>query len=64
MGDLLFRLAVFLPVLFLIAIVITGQHHVTARETLKDATRRSLRWLIYTTVLVIGMQVFSLLFIG
>jgi hypothetical protein len=64
MGDLLFRLAVYLPVLFLIAVVVTGQRHVTARETLRDAAQRSVRWMIYTAFLVIGMQVFAWLFIG
>ncbi len=61
--SLVFRLAVYLPVLFLIAIVVTGQHHVSARETVRDAARRTGRWIAYTAGIVLAMLAIELLFI-
>ena len=62
--SLLFRLAVYVPVLFLIAIVVVGQHHTTARDTIRGAVVRTGRWLIWSAVLVVTMLAFDLLFIG
>jgi hypothetical protein len=62
--NLAFRLAVYVPVLFLIAIVVVGQHHVSARETLKDAVRRTGRWIWWTALLVAAMLLIEVVFIG
>jgi len=62
--SLLFRLVVYVPVLFLIAIVVVGQHHTTARDTLRAAVARTGRWLLWSLVLVVTMLVLELLFIG
>jgi hypothetical protein len=62
--SLLFRLVVYVPVLFLIAIVVVGQHHTTARDTLRAAVVRTGRWLLWSLVLVVTMLVLELLFIG
>ena len=63
MSGLLFRLAVYVPVLFLIALVVVGQHHVTARETVKDAVGRTGRWLAYTAILVAVSMLITWVFI-
>ncbi|HEX6811530.1 MAG TPA: hypothetical protein VF384_07895 [Planctomycetota bacterium] len=62
--SLLLRIAVYIPVLFLIAVVVTGQHHTTARDTARAAAVRTVRWLIWSVVLVVSMFVLELLFIG
>ncbi len=59
-----FRLAVYLPVLFLIAIVVVGQHHDNARDTLRGAIARTVRWTVWSAVLVGGMFALEFLFIG
>jgi len=62
--SLLFRLLVYVPVLFLIAIVVVGQHHTTASATLQAAWPRALRWLGWSLALVAIMIGLELLFIG
>lgn len=62
--SLLFRLLVYVPVLFLIAIVVVGQHHSTASATLRAAWPRALRWLGWSVALVVIMIGLELLFIG
>ncbi|MBL9079676.1 MAG: hypothetical protein JNL08_19385 [Planctomycetes bacterium] len=62
--NLLLRIAVYVPVLFLIAIVIVGQHHATAADTVRAAVRRTGRWLVWSLLLVLCMLVLELLFIG
>jgi hypothetical protein len=62
--SLLFRLAIYVPVLFCIAVVVCGQHHVTAKQTVRDALRRTVRWLAYSAAIVVTMTVIELLFIG
>ena len=42
--SLLFRLAVYLPVLCLIAVVVVGKQHTTARDALRAAAARTVRW--------------------
>lgn len=58
------RLLVYVPVLFLIAIVVVGQRHVTARETVRDAVRRTGRWIAWTAGIVLAMLAIELVFIG
>jgi hypothetical protein len=62
--SLLFRLAVYVPVLFLIAIVVVGQHHATAKDTLHAAIPRTLRWIAWSAALVAVMFGLELVFIG
>jgi hypothetical protein len=62
--TLLFRIAVYVAVLFLVAIVVVGQHHVTARGTLRAAVPRTLRWIAWSALLVAAMFGLSYLFIG
>tara|TARA_R110002072_G_scaffold46591_13_gene129348 strand:- start:85119 stop:85313 length:195 start_codon:yes stop_codon:yes gene_type:complete len=62
--SLLFRLAVFVPVLYLIAIVVVGQHHTTAREVMQAAGARTVRWLIWSAVLLLAMFTADVAIIG
>jgi len=62
--ELIFRFAVFVPVLFLIAVVVVAQQHQTAQDTIKAATGRTGRWLVWTAILLAVMTVLELLFIG
>ncbi len=62
--SLLFRLGVYIPVLFFIAIVVVGQQHVTARETIHAAARRTVRWVGWTLVLPALMLALDVLVIG
>jgi hypothetical protein len=57
------RLLIYVPVLFLIAIVICGQRHSTAAATLAAAGPRTLRWLWMSLALVLSMQAIEWLFI-
>lgn len=62
--SLLERIGVYVPVLFLIAIVIVGQHHTTAAATLRGAVVRTARWLVWSLLLVGGMLLLEVVFIG
>ncbi len=62
--SLLFRLAVYLPVLFLIAIVVVGQQHTTARDTLRAAATRTARWALWSAILLAVMIAIDVLWIG
>ena len=62
--SLLFRIAVFLLVLFPIAIVVVGQHHTNARDTLRAALWRTGRWVVWAASLVLVMMLLEVLFIG
>ena len=61
---MILRLVVYVPVLFLIAIVVVGQHHTTAHDTIRAAVVRTGRWVLWSAVLVVTMLAFDLLFIG
>jgi len=62
--NFLMRVAIYVPTLFLIAIVLVGQHHTTAAETLRGAAARTLRWLLWSACLLAGMWGLQALFIG
>lgn len=62
--SLVFRLAVFVPVLYLIAIVVAGQHHATAKDVIQAATKRTVRWIVWTGVLLAVMIAADALIIG
>ncbi|MBK8099788.1 MAG: hypothetical protein IPK26_22010 [Planctomycetes bacterium] len=61
--NLMLRLLIYVPVLFLIAIVVMGQFHDNANDTLRAAVRRTGRWIVWTTGLVVAMSVLGFLFI-
>lgn len=62
--ELIFRIAVYVPVLFLIAVVVVAQQHSTAQPILKAAVRRTARWGIWSVALLGVMTLLELLFIG
>ncbi|MGC6487815.1 MAG: hypothetical protein ACON4Z_09240 [Planctomycetota bacterium] len=62
--ELLFRIAVFVPVLFLVALVVVGQQHATGAETVRAAVARTGRWALWSAVLLVVMTALELLFIG
>ena len=62
--DLLFRIAVYVPVLFLIAIVVVAQNHADARGTLQEAVKRTGRWVWWSFLLVAIMLAIEYVFIG
>ncbi len=61
---LAFRLGVYVATLWLVAIVVVGQHHTTARATLRAALPRTLRWIVWSALLLVAMLGLELLFIG
>ena len=62
--SLVLRIAVYLPVLFLVAIVVVGQQQTTAADTIRAAVARTVRWTVWTVVLLAVMTACDLLFIG
>lgn len=62
--SFLLRIAMYVPVLFLIAVVVVGQHHDNARDTLRAAAARTLRWLAWSAILVGVMIALEVAFIG
>jgi threonine/homoserine/homoserine lactone efflux protein len=62
--SLLIRIALYLPILWMIAIVVCGQHHSTARATLQEAFVRTGRWLLWTAGLLVVMFGIERLLIG
>lgn len=62
--SLLLRVVIYVPVLFLIALVVVGQHHQTAEQTIRGAVQRTVRWIVWTACLVLCMLLLELLFIG
>jgi hypothetical protein len=62
--SLLLRIAIYVPVLFLIAVVVVGQHHATAKDTLRAAVPRTLRWIVWSAALVGAMLALEFVFIG
>lgn len=62
--SLLFRLAVMLIVLFPIAVVVVGQKHTNARDTLRAAVKRTGRWALWLVALVVTMVGLGAVFIG
>lgn len=62
--SVLFRLAVMLIVLFPIAVVVVGQKHANAPDTLRAAAKRTGRWALWLAALVLTMEVLGVVFIG
>ncbi|MCB9889300.1 MAG: hypothetical protein H6836_06955 [Planctomycetes bacterium] len=57
------RTLIYVLVLFLIMIVYTGQHHDNGRDLLRDAVRKTGKFLVWTAGLVVVMEVCFWLFI-
>ena len=62
--SLLFRCAVYALVLFLVAIVVVGQRHATAKDTLAAALPRTGRWLLLSAAVLAAMFALEAVFIG
>lgn len=58
--SLLARIALYVPVLFLIALVVVGQHHTTAADTVRAAMVRTARWVAWSAVLVVAILALEL----
>lgn len=61
--SLIIRVLIYLFVLFLVMIVYTGQQHDNARAILGDAAAKTGRFLMWSTVLVVVMELCFWLFI-
>ncbi len=53
----LVRLLIYIPVMFLILVVFLGQKHDNAADTLREAVLKTLKWVGWTIVLVLVMQI-------
>jgi hypothetical protein len=53
----------YVPVLFLVVVVVTSQWHSTATATVQASVRPFVKWFVYTLLLVAAMQVLEFLFI-
>ncbi|MBL8749471.1 MAG: hypothetical protein JNK78_09950 [Planctomycetes bacterium] len=62
--SFLLRIAIYVPVLFLIAAVVVGQHHDNAHDTVRAAATRTMRWLVWSAILVAVMFALEVAFIG
>jgi len=59
----LVRFAIYTVVLFLIMVVYTGQHHDDAGDILRESVRKTGKFLGWTAVLVVVMELCFWLFI-
>ena len=59
----LVRLLLYVPILFLVMIVYTGQRETTARATIPQAAKKTVKFTIYSVVLVVAMEVIEALFL-
>lgn len=63
MLPVLIRFLIYALVMFLIMIVYTGQQHDTARAILSDSVRKTGKFVWWTVILVVFMEVCFWLFI-
>ncbi len=61
--NLLIRVLLYVPILYLIMIVYVGQRHDNARDTLRGAGKLTVKGLLYTAILVLIMESLEWLFI-
>lgn len=57
------RLLIYIPVMFLILVVFLGQKHDNAADTLHEAGLKTIKWVGYTIVLVLVMELCFLVFV-
>ena len=50
------RLLIYIPVMFLILVVYIGQRHDNARDTIRESVRATVKWVSWTIVLVVIME--------
>ena len=60
----LVRLLIYIPVMFLILVVFLGQKHDNAADTLREAVPKTFKWVVWTIVLVLVMEVCFWAFVG
>ena len=61
--EWLIRLAIFVPVLYLVMVVYVGQRQTTAADTLRSAVRPTVKGVLYIAILVASMAILQALFI-
>ena len=61
--DLIFRILLYTVVMFLIMIVYTGQFHAEPRAILVDSVRKTVKFVLWTAVLVVVMEISFYFFI-
>ena len=61
--NLLIRILIFVPVIFLIMVVYAGQKETDASGVLSAAGRKTVTVLIWTAVLVLGMELIEFAFL-
>ena len=59
----LVRLAIYVPVMFLILVGFFSQKHDNAKDTLREASGKTVKWVGWTIALVLLMQVCFWLFV-
>jgi hypothetical protein len=57
------RLLIYIPVMFLILVVFLGQKHDNAADTLRESGIKTIKWVGYTIVLVVVMELCFLVFV-
>ena len=60
---LLLRIAIYAVVMFLIMVVYTGQHYDTAGDILRDSVRKTGKFLAWTGILIVVMELCFWLFV-
>ncbi len=59
----LVRLLIYIPVMFLILVVFIGQKHDNAADTLRESALKTVKWVGWTIVLVLVMELCFLAFV-
>ena len=62
-NSLWLRILVYTITIFCILVVYVGQRHETARETLQEATGKTVKWVVMTGVLVVVMRALFWMFV-
>lgn len=60
----LVRLLIYIPVMFLILVVFIGQKHDNAADTVWESVAKTVKWVSWTIVLVLVMEVCFWAFVG
>ena len=60
----LVRLLIYIPVMFLILVVFIGQKHDNAADTMRESAAKTVKWVGWTIVLVLVMEVCFWAFVG
>lgn len=60
----LVRLLIYVPVMFLILVVFLGQKHDNAADTLRESVAKTFKWVGWTIVGVLVMELCFWMFVG